>query len=55
MHCVDSACQLVFKDILVDKNDLDLMVSELSCSLTTPPGKRSLVEWIRNNRDTLGT
>lgn len=35
-----------FNDILVDTNDLDLMMSGITCSLSPHTGKRSLLQWI---------
>jgi nucleoside-diphosphate-sugar epimerase len=37
----------MFNDILVDKNDLDIMMSGLTCSLKPHTGKRSFLEWIK--------
>ncbi len=35
-----------FDDILVDKHDLDLMTTGLTCSHAPPTGKISLLNWI---------
>lgn len=43
-----------FNDILIDKNDLEIMTSGLTCSNDIPVCKRSLISWIRENKDTLG-
>jgi hypothetical protein len=40
-----------FNDILVDTNDLDIMMSGLTCSLKPHTGKRSFLEWIEQNKE----
>jgi len=36
----------MFNDILVDKNDMYLMTTGLTCSHQPPTGKKSLLHWI---------
>lgn len=43
-----------FDDILIDGNDLDLMTSGLTCSHDPPTGKISFLDWISENKETLG-
>lgn len=43
-----------FNDILVDKNDLDIMTSGLTCSLKPHTGKRSFLKWLYENKEDLG-
>lgn len=43
-----------FKDILVDRNDLDLMMSAITSSLKPHTGTRSFLEWIKENKSDLG-
>lgn len=40
-----------FDDILVDTHDLDLMTTGLTCSLSPPTGKISLLNWITENKE----
>lgn len=43
-----------FNDILVDRNDLDLMMSGITSSLKPHTGMRSFLEWIKENKSDLG-
>ena len=43
-----------FDDNLMDTNDLDIMTSGLTCSLSPPTGSRSLYKWIEDNKDNIG-
>ena len=43
-----------FDDILMDKNDLSLMTTGLTCSHDPPTGKISFLKWISENKEELG-
>lgn len=42
------------KDILIDKTDIDLLTHGITATHKEPLGKLSYLEWVRNNKDTLG-
>lgn len=43
-----------YKDILIDRGDLDLMTERITCSNKEPLGRIKYSDWVRRHKDTLG-
>ena len=45
---------LIFQDRLIDKDDLDLLMSGLTHSMEEPTGKLKYSDWLNENKETIG-